>query len=176
MNSFANLPTLTISKQTLVTGCQIERIKPFTANLTLALVKSPKLLWCDSGLSAWLAGIDDPTGLNKRSDIGFWLEQAIFQSLQAWRSADPFKRKISYWRTRGGAEVDFILMKQDQTVALEIKTGSKLKANDTAGVKQFIELYTTESRPVKGVILYGGTDLRYFGPEIAALPYAYLFP
>jgi predicted AAA+ superfamily ATPase len=160
----------------LETGCQIERIKAFTANPSLALVKSPKLLWCDSGLSAWLAGIDDTAGLNRRSDSGFWLEQAIFQSLQAWRSADPFKRKISYWRTRSGAEVDFVLEKQDRIVAMDIKMSSRLKADDIASVKQFMELHSTGSRPVKGIVLYGGNDIRYFGPEITALPYGFLFP
>ena len=38
------------------------------------------------------------------------------------------------------------------------------------------ELHTTESCPVKGVILYGGNDIRYFGSAITALPHAYLFP
>lgn len=160
----------------LETGCQIERIKPFTANPTLALVKSPKLLWCDSGLAAWLAGISNTTDLDKRNDTGFWLEQAIFQTLQAWHSSDPFRRKLSYWRTRSGAEVDFILQQQDQTVAIEIKASSRIKSDDTAGVKHFIDLHSTASHPIKGVVLYGGNDIRYFGANITALPYHTLFP
>ncbi len=159
----------------LETGCQIEKLKPFTANPTLAHVKSPRLFWCDSGLAAWLAGINNSTDLERRSDIGFWLEQAIFQTLQAWRSCDPFRRRLSFWRTRNGAEVDFILEEGDKTVALEIKSGSRIKSDDTANLKHFVELRTGTSSFVRGIILYGGSDVRYFGQDIIGLPYSILF-
>ncbi len=159
----------------LETGCQIERIKPFSANPTVALVKSPKLFWCDSGLAAWLAGIDSVTMLERRSDIGFWLEQAIFQTLQAWRSSNPFRRRLSYWRTRSGLEVDFIIEEGSHLVALEVKAGTRVRNDDTESLRHFLALQAAQGRETRGVILYGGNDSRYFGHDIMALPYSHFF-
>jgi uncharacterized protein len=36
--------------------------------------------------------------LSVRLDRGFWLEQTIFQTLQAWRAIDPTRRRIHFWR------------------------------------------------------------------------------
>lgn len=160
----------------LETGCQIERLQPFTANATVALVKSPKLFWRDSGVATWLAGIHDHTVLEKRSDLGFWLEQAVFQTLQAWRACDPFRRRLSYWRTRGGGEVDFILEQDQKIAALEVKAASRIGLDDVAGLRQFIEVWGRKAAPVRSFVLYGGSDIRFLGDNIAALPYHALFP
>ena len=159
----------------LETGYLIERLPPFTANPTLALVKSPKVFCCDSGLAAWLAGIHDRATLERRNDLGFWLEQAVFQTLQSWRSCDPFRRRLSYWRTRGGAEVDFILEQNQQTVALEIKAASRVGLDDSVGIRQFIETQSRKSNSIFGVVLYGGGDIRFLDKNIVALPYGALF-
>ena len=55
---------------------------------TVALVKSPKLFWRDSGVACWLCGMILPPW--QRNDLGFWLEQAVFQTLHARRAIDPF--------------------------------------------------------------------------------------
>lgn len=160
----------------LETGYQIERVKPFTANPTVALVKSPKLFWCDSGVASWLSGIYDLAAMETRHDLGFWLEQAVFQTLHAWRAADPFRRRLSYWRTRGGVEVDFILEQGQRAVALEVKAGSGIGMGEVAGLRQFIEAYARQVSSVRGIALYGGGDIRFFDENIAALPYGALFP
>lgn len=160
----------------LETGCQIERIKPFTANPALSIVKSPRLFWCDSGLAAWLAGLRNTDDLARRSDLGFWLEQAVFTTLQAWRSANLFRRRLSYWRMRSGAEVDFVLEQDDRILAVEIKTGSKIRMDDTSSLQEFLRLHGDRAGFIKGVVLYGGDDVRYFGDTIVALPYKTLFP
>lgn len=62
-------------------------------------------------MAAWLAGIRSRQDLSGRLDQGFWLEQAIFQSLQAWRALDLTGRRLYFWRDRSGREVDFVLEK-----------------------------------------------------------------
>ena len=160
----------------LETGCQIVRVQPFTANPTTALVKSAKLFWSDSGVAAWLAGIHDRADLARRPDLGFWLEQAVFQTIQAWRGSDPVRRRISYWRTRGGDEVDFVLEEDQRCVGVEIKTGSRLDAHDVRGLRRFVADWKGGAEPVRGVALYGGSEARPLGPNLIALPHAALFP
>ena len=160
----------------LETGFQIARLKPYTANPTTALVKSAKLFWSDSGLAAWLAGIHDRRDLEKRADIGYWLEQGVFQTLQAWRGNDPFHRRLSYWRTRGGDEADFVLEEDGRSVAVEVKAGGRVGLNDVRGLRRFAESAPGAGKPVRGAVLYGGHDIRPLGDGIVALPYAALFP
>lgn len=160
----------------LETGFQIARLKPFTANPTTALVKSAKLFWSDSGLASWLAGIHDGVALQQRADAGFWLEQAVFQTLQSWRATDPFRRRLSYWRTRGGDEVDFVLEDEQRCVAIEIKAGSRVGADDMRGLRRFADSQSRATKPVRCVVLYGGRDIRFFGDHATAIPYAALFP
>lgn len=98
-----------ISNHLLETGYQISRLSPYRTNPLTSLVKAKKLIFNDSGIAAWLAGIENRENLDKRIDSGFWLEQAVFQTLQTWKSLDPVNRRIFFWRDRRGNEVDFIL-------------------------------------------------------------------
>ena len=98
----------------LETGCLVTRIRPFAPNPNVARVKTP-------------------AEATTRPDAGFWLEQALFQTLQTWRALDPLRRKHHFCRDRPGNEVDFILEENGQLVTLEIKTGSTLTNSDAAG-------------------------------------------
>ncbi len=160
----------------LATGFQIVRLPPYAANPTKPLVKSPKLFWGDTGVAAWLAGIENPTALQQRADAGFWLEQAVFQTLQSWRGIAPSRRRLSYWRTRGGDEVDFIL-EQDQTcVAIEVKTGARVTLDDASGLRRFADSVSRSGQFVRGVVLHGGTDARPLASNMDALPHSVLLP
>ena len=160
----------------LETGFQISRLKPFATNPTTALVKSPKLFWADAGVAAWLAGINGLDALSERADSGFWLEQAIFQTLQAWCGSDPFKRRLGYWRTRDASEVDFIIEMGERAVAIEVKAGARVGLGDVKGLRNFAENHGTTANLVRGIVLYGGVECRCLGNNIVALPYAALFP
>lgn len=121
----------------LETGCLLSRLPPYASNLTTTMVKSPKLLWADCGLAAWLAGISDAASLKRRDDLGFWLEQAIFQTLQVWKSCDPERRRLYFWRDSKNNEVDFILEQEGMLVALEVKTAENVRLSDAKGIVAF---------------------------------------
>ena len=154
----------------------MERVRPYTSNPTTALVKSPKLFWNDSGLAAWLAGIHYRSGLLQRADLGFWLEQAVAQTILAWQRIDPVRRRVSYWRTRGGDEVDFVLEENQDCLGIEIKAGRRIGLHDIRGLRRFVEAGRARGIPVRGVALYGGSEARSLGDNLTALPDATLFP
>jgi uncharacterized protein len=157
-------------------GYQITRVPVFSTNPVSSLVKGKKLLWNDCGIAAWLAGIDSEKNLTARADYGFWLEQAIFQSLQTWRSLDPVKRRIYYWRNHLGHEVDFVLETDNEIVAVEIKSGRTVGQKETEGLRAFKAALGRKKSLVRSVVLYGGQEARSLGEEIYALPFAWLFP
>jgi predicted AAA+ superfamily ATPase len=159
----------------LETGCLITRLRPLTTNPSGALVKAPKLLWTDCGLAASLAGIKSSTDLAQRVDAGFWLEQALFQTLQTWRALQPQGRKLHFWRDRAGHEVDFILEQDGKWVLLEIKTSSQVTASDTSGIRAFRDSLKRKAALVRGVVLHAGKARRLDAGNFA-LPWGWMVP
>ena len=159
----------------LEAGCLLVRLTPFTSNPTTGLVKGKKVLWSDCGLAAWLAGIKSQSDLPNRLDQGFWLEQALFQTLQSWRSLDQASRKLWFWRDRSGREVDFILEKDGVLVALEIKTSQQVSPSDTNGLAAFRQSLGHGRRLQCGAVLHGGAA-RSLGQGFFALPWGWLVP
>jgi len=159
----------------LETGCLLVRLSPYTTNPTTGLVKGRKVLWSDCGLAAWLAGIKSQAELAHRLDQGFWLEQAIFQSLQSWRSLDPAGRKLYFWRDRSGREVDFVLEQDGVLVALEIKLSQQVTPADAHGLAAFRQSLGKGRRFRCGVVLHAGSG-RSLGQALWALPWGWLLP
>jgi uncharacterized protein len=173
----AALPQPTVHRylNLLETGCLLVRLGPYTTNPTTGLVKGKKVLWSDCGLAAWLAGVKSGPDLANRLDQGFWLEQAIFQSLQSWRLLDPAGRRLHYWRDRSGREVDFVLEKDDLLVALEIKMSKQVSASDADGILAFRQSLGKSPRFQRGVVLHAGSP-RPLGQNLWALPWGWLLP
>jgi len=173
----AALPQPTVHRylNLLETGCLLVRLGPFTTNPTTSLVKGKKVLWSDCGLAAWLAGIKSGQDLANRLDQGFWLEQAIFQSLQSWRSLDPAGRKLYFWRDRSGREVDFVLEKEGVLVALEIKASQRVSPSDADGIVAFRQSLGKNRRFQCGAVLHSGAA-RSLGQDLWSLPWSWLLP
>ncbi len=160
----------------LETTCLISRLPVYAANHTKGLVKSKKLFWNDCGLAAWLAGIGSVDALERRDDRGFWLEQALFQSLHVWQSLDPGTRRLYYWRDRQGAEVDFILEQGERLVALEVKHSRAVGKSDWSGLTAFAKsLGSRRSNLARAAVLYDGEQPRPLPEGMAALPLAPFF-
>ncbi|MBN1307907.1 MAG: ATP-binding protein [Chitinispirillaceae bacterium] len=159
----------------LETGYQIVRLSPYHTNPSQSLVKAKKLLFNDGGIAAYLAGIDGRQALEKRMDLGSWLEQAVFQSVQAWKALDPVGRRISFWRDRRGNEVDFVLEDKNTLVAVEIKNSTRVMPSDFSGINSF-RTASGKGSTVRGVILHAGSDRRIAGENCFSLPFGWMFP
>lgn len=159
----------------LETGYQIVRLSPYHTSPLQSIVKAKKLMFADCGIAAYLAGIDGKQLLEKRIDLGFWLEQAVFQSLQTWRALDPVNRRISFWRDRHGNEVDFVLEDKNELVAVEIKNSARVLPSDCSGIIAFRNS-AAKGDAIRGVVLHSGTDRRIIGHNCFALPFGWMFP
>ncbi len=159
----------------LETGCLITKLRPYATNPSVGLVKSPKLLWTDCGLAASLAGLHAERDIQQRPDSGFWLEQTLYQTLQSWRALRPLQRRIHFWRNRSGREVDFLLEEHGKLVALEVKSGSVVRPEDTVGIETFRRSLPRPEALVRGVVLHSG-PARSLGQNLHALPWGWMVP
>jgi len=157
----------------LETGCQIARLRNYQRSAGKSAAKARKLLWRDTGLAAWLAGVR-ATEVRDRADAGFWLEQAVFQSLQSWAALDP-QRHVHYWR-EGDLEIDFVLEQAGTLVGVEVKAARKVGPEDLRGLRAWQAAFARAGEVPRAVVLHGGEEARFLGDNAWALGLGALLP
>ncbi len=107
--------------------------------------ETPKFYLFDVGVANSLMKkqINELSGI----DAGKSLEQYIFLELTAYKSLTELDKEITYWRTKDGLEVDFII--GDADMALEVKISSNLSNSELKGMKAFID----EHKPKKAIVV-----------------------
>jgi predicted AAA+ superfamily ATPase len=82
---------------------------PFFTNKRLEIVKNPKIFFLDMGLRNII--IQNISPLENRVDKGAMYENFVFREI--------IEKELKYYRTKNGAEVDFVL---DDSIPVEIKS------------------------------------------------------
>ena len=77
----------------------------------------------------------------------------MFQELRATNDNLELGYELSFWRTRDGREVDFVLYGERGLIALEVKRASRFRDDDLASLRAFRSDYP----PARALLLYGGT-------------------
>jgi predicted AAA+ superfamily ATPase len=102
----------------------IRLVHPHHANRTKRMIKSPKLYFLDAGLAAWLAGWRDPESLRLGPIAGALFETHVFgQILRRFRHRAR-EVDITFWRTRDGEEIDFLVESAGRVTPVEVKMGT----------------------------------------------------
>jgi len=146
----------------------IHRLPPQHQNFNKRLVKTPKLYFHDTGLAAWLLGIDSPVQLSNHP-----LRGALFET---WVVADYLKKRLnsarpsnlSFWRDRSGHEVDLLVEQGGKLAAIEIKSGATPGNDATRGLVQWRSLAGEQAGP--SVLVYGGNEAQSRG-DISIVPW-----
>lgn len=110
----------------------------------------PKLYLMDAGLFRSLR----PSGpLDRPEELaGAALEGLVAQHLRAWIAYSNRDDSLSFWRTRAGSEVDFVLYGESGLFAIEVKSGAVLQPRDFRGLRAFTQDYPVATP----VLLYRG--------------------
>lgn len=105
--------------------------------------------------------------LDSEAEIdGAALETLVMQSLRAENANAGLGSELSYWRTPGGVEVDFVLYGEHGLHAFEVTRSPVFREADLEGLRLFCEDYPQAS----GHLFYGGTKRYRFG-AIEVVPY-----
>lgn len=160
-----NVMTTTRYLSLMETSFILTRLYPYLGNRSSRLIKSPKIYLSDAGLASYLAGV-------KRIDThetlrGALLESYILQNLQGVLSAHSPDTKIGYWNIQGRFEVDFILEIGRETVAIEVKHGSRWQENDVSGLKAYMD---TSKNCRAGILAYNGREVLKLKNNLWAVP------
>jgi predicted AAA+ superfamily ATPase len=98
----------------------IRRLQPISTNIKKRLVKTPRILWRDSGLMHALMGVTDLDHLYRQPWLGHsWEGFVIEQTLNTLSAAD-LRATPYYFRTSDGYELDLVLDWGTERWAVEI--------------------------------------------------------
>ena len=104
----------------------VRLLKPYHANTSKRLTKSPKAYIRDTGLLHSLLGISDIERLMGNMAVGNSWESYVIQEVAANL---PHGFKMYFYRTQAGAECDVLLCKADEPVhAIEVKLSTSPKS------------------------------------------------
>lgn len=128
------------------------RLPVFTKRAKRATVQHPKFYYFDAGVFRTLR----PKGpLDSVEEMdGAALETLVMQELRATNANQRLGYELSYWRTRAGEEVDFILYGERGLIAIEVKRSSRFRSADLKGLRRFGEDY----RVARRYLFYTGTE------------------
>lgn len=157
----------------LETGCLIARLQNYLRSAGKSSAKARKVMWRDTGLAAWLAGVQAGK-VSTRADAGFWLEQVVFQTLQSWAALDV-TRRVHFWR-QGDAEVDFVLEQRGEIVGIEIKSTHRIGVDDLRGARAFQAAFAHQGAVPRVAVLHLGQQSRFLGDNTWALSLGALLP
>ena len=102
----------------------IRLVHPHHTNRTQRMIKSPKLYFLDVGLAAWLGGWKDSEALRLGPMGGAILETHVLGQILRHFRHRAREVDITYWRTRDGEEVDFLVENAGGVTPIEVKMGS----------------------------------------------------
>ncbi len=150
---------------------QIRLLPPFYSNASKRLVKSPRLYAIDCGAAAWAANVYDWRAAVAAGKDGALLETFALSDLIANDSLDGVSR-YSFWRTGAGAEVDLVVERGENVVAIEVKSAATIGHRDFSGLRALRG--DLGSRFRLGVLAYLGQDVRVIDETLVAAPLASL--
>jgi predicted AAA+ superfamily ATPase len=135
---------ISIAQQTYV----LASLLPFVGNRRSELTRNPIFYFIDNGFRNYaLRNFGDPT---YRSDLGLLVESAVFQELYKFITQNFLDYAIHYWRTKSGAEVDFIVRKNDESfLPIEVKYRNLTAPKISRGYHSFLQAY----QPKRAVVI-----------------------
>ncbi len=132
-------------------------------------IKREKVYLNDSGLAAYLRGLETARLTEPNADLGSLLESFVGQELHKQIGWSRTRPALYYCRTAEGREVDYVLEdRRGMVVGVEVKAATNLRNEELRGLADLADV--TGKRFVRGVVLYLGRDLVPFGAKLHAVP------
>lgn len=110
------------------------RVAPWEKSRNRRMILTEKFYMFDIGVANFLCGRQPRIG---SSEFGKSFEHYILMELKAYQAYRKPEMPLSFWRTSGGEEVDFIL--GDKKLAVEIKGSRRVHEGDLGALKTLLE-------------------------------------
>lgn len=136
-------------------------LPPHHRNFNKRLIKTPKLYFYDSGLAAWLLGIQEPQQLTTHPLRGALFENLIVSELVKARFHRGLPSNLYFWRDRSGNEIDVLIEVADKLYPIEVKAGQTVKREMVQTLKRWQAIAGPAAGPAR--LVYGGSERERLG-------------
>lgn len=137
----------------------IKLVSPFSSNPRKEISKMSKVYFIDNGLRNII--IRNMDNLYDRVDTGVLSENAVFSNML--KNLLPLE-EINFWRTLAKNEVDFVIVKGNRHVPVEVKSTAFKSAKVPSGIRYFQKEYRCEKGFVLTRDLFEKADKTIFLP------------
>ncbi|MBI3189778.1 MAG: ATP-binding protein [Ignavibacteriales bacterium] len=171
VSNSSNIPQTSLKRylSLLETTYLITYLPAWASNLGKRLIKTPKLLLCDTGIAAHLIGVSASELAQQSHAFGQLLESFVTMELTkqiTWSETDA---ELFHFRTLRSQEVDLVLEdRSHRVVGIEVKAGATVTASDFKNIRIFAEIAGEKFH--LGIVLYTGTEVIPFGENLFAVP------
>ncbi|NLL83250.1 MAG: ATP-binding protein [Lentisphaerae bacterium] len=143
-------------------------IGSYESKVIKSVVKMPRGYLRDSGLLHFLTDTYNREQLFSRSGSGAAFEGFVIEEvIQGLECRITLPWHYSYYRTRGGAEVDLVLRSPTGTIIpIEVKFGTTVKGGDLHTIRNFIE---QEQAPY-GIVLNNAEQVKMLADKVIQIP------
>lgn len=130
-------PTVEAYLQILEQTLLCVRLRPYEGRLRIRERKHPKLFWIDPGLVR--AAKQQLQSRLAAEERGHLFEGLVFTTLLAYRDYRRAFFDLRYWSPSAASdtEVDFLVMRNDESVAIEVKSGAAFNETWCRGLRAF---------------------------------------
>ena len=136
-------------------------LHPWYENRTSQVVKTPKVYFCDTGLAAYLLGIETPEQMQRDPLLGKLFENLVVNEAVKARYNFGAEPELYFFRNSKGLEIDIILKENRVLNLFEVKSGKALNDDFTRNMKKFRTLYPTQvssGADIDGTVIYSGEN------------------
>lgn len=131
-------------------------LPPYFENFSKRVIKTPKVYFTDTGLACALLGIESTTQVSRDPIAGGLVENWFIVEYMKRRWNQGRDAHIHFFRDRHGSEVDLLITRGPDLVAIEIKSSKTFHTSHLKGLKRFQSLVT--DRKVISYLAYGGDE------------------
>ena len=142
------------------------RLPAYEAKLRVRERRHPKWYWCDSGI---VRAMKQTTGMVAPEEKGALFEGMVAQLLRAYRDYRGLYDNMYYWAPSGrsATEVDFILVRGTELIAIEVKSGKTFTDAWCKGLRAVASLKGLQQR----IIVYPNGPVLRTKEGIDVLPF-----
>lgn len=123
----------------------IDLLTPYATNIRSELSKAPIGYFLDLGLRNYALGRFGQ--VTNQMDFGFAFENLVYLLLK--EEMQLRSDKLNFWRTKDGAEVDFVVQQGSRLIPIEVKSGFMKAKSISRSFRSFIGKY----HPAQGCVV-----------------------
>jgi len=143
--------------------------QPWSSNLGKRLIKAPKMYLVDTGLLSFLLDVSAARAELNPQLMGAIVENFVHAELLKQATWNTVRLHQYHMRTQTGIEIDIVLENTaGKLVGIEIKNSQTVSASDFKGLSYLQQEAKTAFH--RGIVLYTGSEIVPFGPQLYALP------